>query len=126
MIEFELFATLTFSGRDWLPVVVGVLAASLFLLGWSYRTVTSPGLRWICRILKFLGIAALAMCLLDPHWTGQRARPGANTFVVLADNSQGMQIRDPGAARTRGEGLRELLDPSHATWPATLDDDFEV
>jgi hypothetical protein len=28
---------------------------------------------------------------------GQRARPGANMLAIVADNSQGLQIKDPGS-----------------------------
>ena len=41
-------------------------------------------------------------------WNRSRAKPGANFFVVLADNSQGMQIKDRSAAKTRGDELKEL------------------
>jgi uncharacterized membrane protein len=63
---------------------------------------------------------------LEPLWTGQRARPGANLFAIVADNSQGLQIKDRGNAQTRGEGLRELLNPQRGSWQTTLDENFEL
>src|SRR5256885_2426142 len=73
-----------------------------------------------------LGLLLLAACLLDPLWSRQRARPGANLFVVIADNSQGMQIKDRGETRSRGELLREMLTADKADWRARLDENFQV
>ncbi len=72
------------------------------------------------------GVAALAFCLLEPLWSGQRARPGANLFAIVADNSQGLQIKDPGQPKTRGEALRTLLDPQHSPWQTTLEENFDL
>jgi predicted ferric reductase len=83
------------------------IKASRLVLAWSYRATTgSPGVRLLCLTLKVVGIAALLACLLEPFWTSQRARPGANLFAVMADNSQGLQIKDRGASKSRGEELR--------------------
>ena len=112
------FASLTFSRPDGLLPLSVALAAAAVLLAWSYRSMPGGRLRWACLALKLLGLAALAACLLEPLWTGQRARPGANLFAVVADNSRSLQVRDAGDARTRGEQLRELLDPGRSAWPA--------
>src|SRR5262245_2699711 len=122
-----LFATLLISGQNWVVPVVAVLGVSLLLLLWAYfRAPAGAGVRVFCGFLKLLGIAALAACLLEPLWTGQRARPGANFFAVLADNSQGMQIKDRGEVRHRGEALRALLNPEKMAWQAKLEDNFQV
>src|SRR5438309_5502913 len=119
-------ATLIFSAPGWLWFAAGALAIALILLFWSYRAAPSGALRWSCPALKTLGLAALAFCLLEPLWTGQRARPGANLFAIVADNSQGLEIRDRGENRSRGEWLRDLLDPQHASWQGTLEENFDV
>src|SRR5205814_7041171 len=67
-----------------------------------------------------------AVCLLDPLWSGQRARPGANLFVVMADNSQGMQIKDRDETRSRGELLRDLVSMGKSDWLAKLDANFQL
>src|SRR5436853_2342187 len=104
------FATLFISGRGWLFPAVGLLAIASVFLYWAYTKIPlRGGTRVGCVLLKLLGLLALAACLLEPLWTGQRARPGANFFVLLADNSQGMQIKDDGESRTRGEFLNGLL-----------------
>jgi len=87
-------ATVLISGRDWLLPAAGFVVAGLVLLLWSYgRAQTDGWVRGIGLFLKLLGLLALAACLVDPLWTGQRARPGANYFLVLADDSQSLLIK---------------------------------
>ena len=52
-------------------------------------------------------------------------RPGANLFVVLADNSQSMALRDRGQQRRRGEEL-ESLAAKRAGWLARIGQDFDL
>ena len=120
-----LLAALTFSGTQWLWPGVAFLAVALWLLVWSYRG-GAGGWRWVCLALKVLGLAALAACLLEPLWFGERAKSGANLIAVVADNSQGMQIKDTGSTKTRGENLVELVDPAKAVWLAEIADTFEL
>jgi len=119
-------AILILSGWNFLWLAAGVTGAAFLLLLWSYRAAPAGAVRWLCLGLKTLGIAVLAICLLEPLWSGQRARPGANLFAVVADNSQSLQVKDPAETRNRGELLRELLDPQRSSWQGTLDESFEV
>lgn len=121
-----LFATLVFSGSDWRWPAAGTVGLGLLLLGWSYRAAPRGTWRWVCASLKTLGLGALAVCLLEPLWSGQRARPGANVFAIVADNSQSLQIKDRGASRERGELLRDLLSPERAPWQSVLEENFEL
>src|SRR5580765_5755034 len=121
-----ILATLLINGRFWLWPAAAVLAAALLFLGWSYRAAPRGPVRWICLGLKLLGVAALAMCLLEPLWSGQRAKPGANLVAIVADNSMGLKIKDRGQTRSRGEVLRDLLNPQRETWQGALEDNFEV
>jgi len=119
-------AVLTFSGWNRLWPVSAYLAISALVLVWSYRAAPPGAIRWTCLALKAAALAALGLCLLEPLWFGERARPGANLFAVLADNSQSLQIRDRGAAQPRGETLRTLVDPARSQWLAALADTFDV
>src|SRR6266567_7607022 len=120
-------ATLFISGRDWLLPAAAALGGALLLLFWGYRRAPATGVvRAACFGLKLVGILALAACLLEPLWSGERARPGANFFAVLADNSQGMQIKDRGQSQTRGQFLHGLLTSQKADWQAKLDENFQV
>jgi len=121
-----LFASLVLANRPWLLPALAAALLAVGLLIWSYRATPSGWVRRTCLLLKAVGMAALAFCLLEPLWSGQQARPGANRFAVVADNSQGLGIRDAGAAETRGEVLRSWLDTGRRGWPATLAETFEV
>lgn len=120
-------ASLIFSGRDWLVPTLALAALGGAALVWGYqRAKADKGLRATCALLKVLGFTALALCLLEPLWTGQRAKPGANLLAVIADNSQGMQIHDRGNAQSRGEFLRDALAGKGADWLGKLRENFEV
>lgn len=120
-------AAVLISGRDWLIPGIVILAVVLLLLAWSYRQAPGTGgFRTLCLFLKLLGVIALAACLLEPLWSGERARPGANYFAILADNSQGLKIKDRGDARTRGENLQTLLTAQRPAWQPALDENFQV
>lgn len=115
------------SGREWsVPGIVFLTLGLVFLL-WSYHRSNAPrGLRAACLLLKMLGLVALVACLVDPQWTGQRAKPGLNQIALLADNSESMTIHDPGEVESRGEHLRKLLRDSSASWRDRLNQDFRV
>ncbi len=129
LVDFEAMfvGALLISGRGWLWPALLLFAAAAMALAWGYRGArVAPGTRAACVLLKFLGLAALFACLLEPLWSGQRARPGSNYVAILADNSQGMQIKDSGDSRSRGEALRQLLTSDQATWQAELEETFQV
>jgi uncharacterized membrane protein len=121
-----LSATLIIPDPAWFWPAAGAVGLAALLLFWGYRAATPGPARWVCAGLKALGLAALACCLLGPLWSGQRARPGANLFAVVADNSQSLQVKDRGASRSRGEFLRDLLDARRAGWLGKLEENFEV
>jgi uncharacterized membrane protein len=120
-------ATLLISGRDWVWPTALLAGATLLLVVWIYRrTPASGSLRLVCVTLKTLGILALSACLLEPLWSGQRAKPGANFFALVADNSLGMTVKDRGASASRGEQLRQLLLGEDSPWQARLEETFQV
>src|SRR5690349_3331396 len=118
-------ASVIFSGINWLWLGVGMLGLGIALIAWSYNSGASGIARWVCPVLKLCGLVVLALCLLEPLWSGQHAKQGANLFAVVADNSQGLQVKDPGDRSTRGENLRALLNPQSANWQGTLEENFE-
>lgn len=122
-----IFSTVLISGREWLLPAVGVLCVFVLLLGWTYyRAPAARGHRTWCLLLKLLGLTALLACLLEPLWSGERARPGANYFAVVADNSAGMRIKDRGESRSRADELAALLAPQNPGWLGKLKDNFRV
>jgi len=115
-----LVANLVFSSWNSIGLAGGFLLLAGAILFWGYWRKSSLPVRWTCLGLKILGFLALAFCLLEPLWSGQRVKPGANLFAVVADNSQGLQIRDRGEKESRGELLRGLLDPQKRSWQSSL------
>jgi uncharacterized membrane protein len=110
----------------WLPAGIAV-ALILLLLVWSYaRAETGSGLRGMAVALKLLGIAALLACLLEPLWSGQRAKSGANFFALLADNSQGMRIKDRDQPQSRAQWLKATLTAEKIPWLDPLEERFQL
>lgn len=122
-----MFAAIVISGREWVWPAAGFLLVAIGLLVWTYRRAhVDKKLRTTCAFLKLLGLAALLACLLDPLWTSQRTRPGANFLAIVADNSQGLGIKDRGDTFTRGAALTNLLAPRPGDWQAKLENTFQV
>lgn len=120
-------AGIYFAGQDWLAPAGIAFAVYLLLVFFAYRRAgMRPGARAACALLKIAGAALLLACLLEPLWTGQRAKPGANLLAVVADNSRSMQARDEGATGTRGETLTRALSDGTTGWRAQLARDFEA
>jgi uncharacterized membrane protein len=111
---------------QWLAGAAVLVGVAAVLLLWSYgRARTTRSVKVAGALLKTLGFTALALSLLEPLLTGTRPRRGANAFVILADNSQSLQIRDGKDPRTRGEWVRGLLGKESA-WKTRLGQDFDV
>ena len=116
----------------WLLATLGIVVVTGALLWWSYRLMRSADrpTRSLAVFLKVAGIGILAICLAEPLWSGVRAKPGANLFVVLADNSKSMQVCDKGESTSRGVRLSNLFKESpikeHKSWQARLGQDFDV
>jgi uncharacterized membrane protein len=121
------FATIIFSGANWLVPAIAALVALAAALVWAVRrSITERRVRIGCGLLKLAGIAALVICLLEPLWVGQRARPGANFFAVIADNSQSLTVKDAGESQSRGEILHKLLNSDAKGWQSALEENFQV
>lgn len=119
--------TLVLSSRNWLwPGAMLLIAAAVALLWTSWRVGGVLWVRILCGTLKFTGIAALILCLLGPVWVSPRARPGANVFAVLADNSQSLQVRDPGSHGSRGALLQQELTTDPKGWQNALAKTFQL
>ncbi len=108
-----------------LPALV-LGCTGLLALAWGYwRAPTAPVVTGLAAALEALGLAALALCLVEPLLSGTRARKGANMFAVAADNSRSMSIHDARASASRGAALQERLQADSA-WQKRLAEDFEA
>ncbi|MDP6720360.1 MAG: glutamine amidotransferase [Pirellulaceae bacterium] len=121
-----MFATIVWAAPNWIvpAVLLGVCGVGLAV--WSYWNANASGpVRAVAALLKIAGISALAICLIEPLYSGVRPRPGANLLVMLADNSRGLQIKDAGLHQTRGEIAKTEL-ASESDWQTRLSQDFDV
>ncbi len=110
---------------NWPAAVLLTVAVTLML--WSYRRSPQIGIaQRIAFCLKLLGVLVLVLCLIEPLWSGRRAESGANLLAVIADNSSGMNVRDMGAAKSRGKILADVLQDAQTDWLAALADDFQI
>ncbi|MDR3401305.1 MAG: glutamine amidotransferase [Chthoniobacter sp.] len=115
------------AGRDWLWPVVAAGGVVICAIAWSYLRTPAPHLlRLACAVLKLLGAAILLACLLDPMWSSERAKPGANVIAVVADNSLSMTLHDRNVAESRGDVLRRTLTGNGNLWLTHLGENFEV
>lgn len=119
-------ATLIFQSPHWWGAAVAAGGLAVLAITWSYSRAPRGPIRWLCSALKALGFVALSLCLLEPIWLSPRARPGANLFAIVVDNSRSLQIKDRGQLHSRGEILQDLVNPQRAGWQAALEQSFDV
>lgn len=118
--------TVVWGAPQWLAAALGLLGLAIAALLWSYgRARARRPIKIACAVLKGLALAALIFSLVDPLLTGSRPRRKANAFVVLADNSRSLTIRDEGESRPRGDQVRGLL-AAGSDWMTRLGQDFDV
>jgi hypothetical protein len=122
-----MIASLFLAGKSWLPIAAAIFVGAAAFIAWTYlRTPAPRGLRLVCAALKLVGLAALLACLLEPMWSGQRAKPGANVLAIVADNSLSMKLRGRGESETRGEMLRRIVAGERSLWRTRLAENFET
>jgi uncharacterized membrane protein len=123
----NLTGRLSFGNAGWLEPVLLVLAVAVIATVVGYRRLPRERrLRWALA-LKLGSFALLALALLEPSWSTPHARPGANFFLVLADNSRSLQLSDRSENQSRGQRLRGLLtgEPT-PTWLERLGETFQL
>ena len=120
-------AGLVWGAPTWVYWVVTGLAISAvvgLMFGWR-RLAARPRIRFGAIALRVTAYAALLGCLLEPSCSSMKPETGANVFLVVADNSQSLQIRDAGGASSRADQLRSLLDVQQG-WLESLERDFNL
>ncbi len=122
-----MLGAITFNGNEWWWVALlggaALIATSFFAWKSEGRLVNGYVLGFS---LRAIGVVLLLMCLLDPHWTGERPAKGANIVAIVADNSQGMNLADSGQSETRAESLKRRLAGEDAYWLTQLEEDFQA
>ncbi len=119
--------TLVFGAPKWAWAALALAVVAAVSLLWSYgRAPVRPGIKLSAALLKGVGFAALVLALVEPLLTGTMPRKGANAFVVLADNSQSLLIKDdPGGSTSRGDWVRDRL-KKESSWKTRIGQDFDV
>ncbi len=121
-----MLATLVWGTPDWLLPASLTVGAILALVVWSYwRSTMKLPRKLLAGTLKVIALAALAACLLEPLFSGVRPRPGANLFILMADDSLSLRVHDPDSRESRGDRLKSAL-VSDTSWRTRLDTDFDV
>ena len=119
--------SIIFLSRDWFPVASLVSVLVILVSCWGYSRSRLPvHLKFTGIVLKALGVLLLCFCLLEPQFVQKKAKSGANFIAVLADNSQGMEIRDSGSTTSRSEQLAAVLKEQPEDWQEILDENFQV
>ena len=112
--------------REWLVPAIVLAVLGLAALVWSYlRGPAATWLRSACFLLKAAGIVLLAICLVEPQWTGSRPKPGENRFLIVVDNSKSLALADRGSGQTRGALMQARLAET-SPWLTRLAQDFDA
>ena len=115
------------SSDGWLIPVIIACAAVLVFLFWLFKSNPSgrqtPG---ICYLLKSLAVLLLLICLLNPQVISKEPKKGETSFIVLADNSQSMNLTKPGAVESHADVLKKLISEGKTSWLHQLDEQFDL
>ncbi|MEW4529478.1 hypothetical protein [Maioricimonas sp. JC845] len=127
MVDCSLtLGALLIGDRSWVqPAILLLVGAALLVATVYVRAGAAAGTRVAAGLLKLAAFALLAACIIEPLWSGTRAKPGANLFLVVADDSASLQV-DTLDDQTRGEELKSVLENDMAPWRVRLAQDFTV
>ena len=120
-------ASLVLGEKAWLLPIGIIAAVAVVLVIYSYKR-TKAGIG-LAGLVKVIGLLLLLGCLLEPLWSSTRARPGANQFVILVDNSRSLTVKDNGEPDSRGNSIATALKEdsiSPDAWHVRLQQDFDV
>lgn len=99
------------TGAAWSPVAPAALVALALLISAAlvaWRIVRARRVR-VGLVLIWLGVAGLAVILMNPVRERETASARRPRVVALVDGSASMKIRDAGDGRTRFEALRDTF-----------------
>ena len=121
---------LVLQAREWLWPAVIVLLLGAFL-SWRAGHRLPATWRGASVALRVLGFALLLLCLLEPVWSRQQPKAGANFLAVLADNSAGLSIEDADRKDSRLAQARALLGADEAlgeepAWLREVGEEFRL
>ena len=114
----------------WLPAAIAALLAIPVVFWSNFSRKISPRRGFVLSALKTIAIGLLVLCLLEPMSQFERAKPGANSLIVMADSSQSLDVKDAGQD-SRATQMSKLLganseEGDDATWMNQLERNFEL
>ncbi|MBI1311978.1 hypothetical protein GC176_11855 [bacterium] len=123
------------SPQWWIPAILLLVVAAL-LVGWAAKRGRLTGQARLLTVgCKLFALALLALCLIEPVWSGTHPKPHSNLFVLLADNSRSLMAEVENGDRQRSAGHDSLakkitaeLAPRNGEdhWLDRLAQDFEL
>ena len=122
-----LLSSITIPMSNWVWLSAGIFIIIFILLIWTYKRAQAVHRgNKIAFLLKLVGVLILLLCLIEPLWNGRKPKSGENLFVIMADNSSGMNIHDQDMRQSRAEILKELVDVNNSQWIGDLAEDFQI
>lgn len=112
--------------ESWILPVGLLLAVAAAILIWSYvRSRASGPMKLLLTTMKLAALVLLGICLLEPMERSTHPEKGANLMVVMADDSQSLQIKDRGESDTRETLVKRILN-EESGWLTKLTNVFDV
>ncbi|NQV27978.1 MAG: hypothetical protein HQ518_26815 [Rhodopirellula sp.] len=113
----------------WLiPAVIVAVTGVLLVWKAAGKGNAPERVRRLAGALKVFALCLLAICLIEPVWSGVHPRPHSNLFLVLTDNSQShtQESSDDSGGSTLATQFKATLKPTPDSWLDRLGQDFEV
>ena len=110
MDMFQL-AVISMGRPDWLIPAIAIVVVGLVILARGCRpSDVDRRAQLLAAAFKFVGLALLAVCLVEPVWSGIQPKPHSNRFILLVDNSQslGVKNRIPGVQNSEKAADKSL------------------
>lgn len=124
-----MLAFITPGDPEWVIPAAVLAIAGVVLVALAYARLRTGRTGVVSGLLKAIGLLLLVACLVEPVWNTTRARPGANQFVILVDNSRSLGVTDSGADQSRGQAIRAVVGETSRdedAWNVRLEQDFDV
>ncbi|MBK1877047.1 hypothetical protein [Pelagicoccus mobilis] len=112
------------SGQIW-PILL-IAIALLLPLSWFAWSRHDLRQKLLPVAMRAIGVSLILFALADPLILEEQPATGANLVAILADDSTGLRITDPGDLIDRAEKSRKLLSGSSSTWQAQLANTFQL
>ncbi|HTW93993.1 MAG TPA: hypothetical protein VMD30_04305 [Tepidisphaeraceae bacterium] len=113
----NVLSTLILNSPRAAPWALGVMLAAAALAAWLYapqvRALQRPW-RWMLPALRVAGLAALAICIVQPVVRRTQAAAENGAVVILVDRSRSMSVRDWRALPALARGNSEQADAAAA------------